>query len=59
MHYVDTEREIWPPKNCIQFAFEPGSGGGGGGDVVFVVQVIVVVVRIRRRIIPEGVAASN
>lgn len=57
MHYVDTEREIWPPKNCIQFAFEPGSGGGG--DVVFVVQVIVVVVRIRRRIIPEGVAASN
>lgn len=54
MHYVDTEREIWPPKNCIQFAFEPGSDGGG--DVVFVVQVIVV---IRRRIIPEGVAASN
>lgn len=53
MHYVDTEREIWPPKNCIQFAFETGSGGGG--DVVFVVQVIV----IRRRIIPEGVAASN
>lgn len=44
--------KIWPPMNCIRFAFETGSG--------FVVVKVIVVIR-RRMIVPyfEGVATKQ